>query len=277
MIMKERKALKNLILVNFTLCAVMLCGCSGCGMSAESTEGTIYYGAEVPGESASKETFASETSITEEPITQTSVEQTENSQAPSVEEPSTQTVNADKNGVKYEPPIVINQRTTAFGDMGCGGAAALMAMQALGIMTDIDTDAEFASFWNTVPKSYDPNKGWSNNYGIWNPAYCSWVDDYTETERIQNYSTADIKKYLEAGSTVIPLVSLGDSGNYTHWFVVYGYYERDGAIFYYVADPWGGGLREYTEKKLYEKIQEAARRKGGLGYGYETEGIVVSK
>ena len=268
--MKKRLYITNLILSGVVLGTVTLCGCSGCRSKEADAEGVIYHGADVPEESTSSETSASETAET---VSKTSEVHTETSEAASTQD----TTAAKSDGVKYQPPAVINQRSTSFGDMGCGGAAALMAMQAIGLYTDIDTDEEYADFWSTVPKSYNPNKGWSNNYGIWNPAYSAWVDDYTNAERVQNYSTDVIKKYLESGSTFIPLVSLGDSGNYTHWFTVYGYYESDGVTYYYVADPWGGGLREYTESKLNEKIQEAARRKGNLGFGYETEGVAVSK
>ncbi len=184
---------------------------------------------------------------------------------------------ADPAGVSYEPPIVINQRTTSFGDMGCGGAAALMALQALGMNTDIDTDAQYASFWKTVPKSYNPTRGWNNNTGIWNPAYCEWLSGYANVKRLQNYTTNDIKDALSGGSVVIPLVALGDNRLNTHWFVVYGWYEDDGVTFFNVADPWGGGLREYTGAKLKERIEEAGERKGKLGFGYETEAVVVSR
>ena len=276
MIMKNKKAFKNLIFLGATLSSLTLCGCSGCIGGSDNAEGTVYHGAEVPDESTSSESVSSESSVTTESIAQTSEVQTETSEAPSTESSTAQTTEENKE-LKYPISNIINQRATSFGDMGCGGAAALMAMQALGLYGDIDTDAEYADFWNTVPKSYNPNQGWSNNYGIWNPAYCNWVGGYAKADRIQNYSVKEIRKYLEAGSTVIPLVSLGDTGNYTHWFTVYGFYENDGITYFYVADPWGGGLREYTENKLDEKIQEAARRKGRLGFGSETEGVVVSK
>ena len=131
-----------------------------------------------------------------------------------------------------------------------------MAMQSLGLNTDIDTDGEYADFWSSVPKSNDPTRGWNYNSGIWNPAYTNWIGTYTNAQRIQDYTTDDIKKYLSQGCTVIPLVSLGDSGYYTHWFTVYGYYETEGVTVFYIADPWGGGLREYTAAKLSEKIEE---------------------
>ena len=264
--MKKRNFFKLSALPAAVIFAASLGGCSGCMTPGQ------------PDESVSSYTETSETTLSETTVTsETSETQTKETETTTAETRTTETTTHISEDIKYEPPVVINQRATSFGDMGCGGAAALMAMQSLGLNTDIDTDGEYADFWSSVPKSNDPTRGWNYNSGIWNPAYTNWIGTYTNAQRIQDYITDDIKKYLSQGCTVIPLVSLGDSGYYTHWFTVYGYYETEGVTVFYIADPWGGGLREYTAAKLSEKIEEAARRKGSLGYGYESEAVVVSK
>lgn len=180
-------------------------------------------------------------------------------------------------GHGYVISNVIDQRTTSFGDMGCGGAAGLMALQALGFLADKDTDEEYSSFWSTVPKSSDSTKGWNPSSGIWNPAYADWLGEYANTQRLTELTSDDIKQRLSDGQIVIPLVSLGDTGTATHWFTVYGWYEQEGVTLFKVADPWAGGLREYTSKRLQERIDEGARRKSLFGVGSESDGVALWK
>lgn len=181
---------------------------------------------------------------------------------------------ADDPGVSYAIPKVIDQKVTPFGDNGCGGAAALMGLQAAGYLKDADTDTEYDEFWKSVPTDPDATKGYNGN-GIWNPAYADWIATFAEAERIQDFTAEDIMSYLKKGYVVIPLVSLGETGDTTHWFTVTGYKVKDGLLLFDVADPWAGVMHEYTAGRLDKRIQEGAKRKGDFGAGYEKDGLII--
>ena len=172
-------------------------------------------------------------------------------------------------------PRIISQKETVFGEMGCGGAAGLMALQAAGFMTELDSDDEYAGFWESVPKSNDVTKGYNASSGIWNPAYADWLATFTDAKRIEGFDTDDIREYISAGYVVIPLVSLGESGRATHWFAVTAWKIQDGLLLFDVADPWSGALHEYTASRLQARIEEGAKRKGDFGQGYETDGVLI--
>ena len=177
-------------------------------------------------------------------------------------------------GVKYDPPRIIEQRMTSFGDNGCGGAAGLMALQAAGYMGEADTDEEYQQFWKSVPTSSDATKGFNGN-GIWNPAFADWLASIAPAQRIQSFNTDDIKSYISAGNVVIVLVSLGETGDTTHWMTVTGWKIKDGLLLFDVADPWSGAYHEYTESRLQKRMEEGSKRKEAFGAGHGTDGVVI--
>ncbi len=266
------------IITLFTLItstAALTCGCGGStDMIPETTSRDT-----APQETASQSATSQDTS-TQEMTSEGTSGHSSDTQSGVTQDAEHQPASAESipsDGHGYVISNVIDQRTTPFGDMGCGGAAGLMALQALGLQTDKDTDEEYAAFWSTVPGSSDSTKGWNSSSGIWNPAYTNWLGEYTFTERMTDITVEDIKQRLSDGQIVIPLVSLGDTGTATHWFTVYGWYEQEGVTLFKVADPWAGGLREYTGKRLQERIDEGARRKGLFGVGSESDGVALWK
>ena len=175
-------------------------------------------------------------------------------------------------GVSYKLPRMIKQRETVFGDNGCSGAAGLMALQAAGYLTDYDTQEEYSRFWNSIPKASDATAGFNGN-GIWNPAHARWIGTYADAGRIQGFKAEDIKQYLTDGNVIIVLVSLGETGDTTHWMAVTGWRIDNGMLLYTVADPWSGMVHEFTVSRLQKRMDEGAKRKGDFGAGYETDGI----
>lgn len=178
-------------------------------------------------------------------------------------------------GVHYSVPHIIKQGETVFGENGCSGAAGLMALQAAGCLMEADTDEEYKRFWDSVPQNADATKGFNGN-GIWNPAYAEWLASFTEAKRIEDFTAADLKSYIDDGYVVVVLVSLGETGNTTHWMSVTGYKISDGLMLYDVADPWSGVLHEYTAARLQKRLEEGAKRKGDFGAGYGTDGVIIS-
>lgn len=181
---------------------------------------------------------------------------------------------SDDKGRAFPPLRIIKQRETSFGDNGCGGAAGLMALQAAGCLTDYDTEEEYLRFWQTVPQNKDATKGYNGN-GIWNPTYCDWLGTFSETQRIEGFLADDIKDYIDEGNVAIVLVSLGETGQSTHWITVTGWKISEGLLMFDVADPWSGALHEYTSMRLQKRMDEGAKRKGDFGAGYETDGVLV--
>ena len=188
--------------------------------------------------------------------------------------PLASVVTGEDKDIIYRVPRIINQRVTPFGDNGCGGAAGLMALQAAGYMTDLDTDEEYSRFGAGVPKDKDPAKGWNGN-GIWNPAYADWLSSFAEAKRIQDFGADDIKDHIAGRNVIVVLVSLGDTGDVTHWVAVTGFKTVDGLLLYEVADPWSGVVHEFTPSRLDKRMQEGSKRKGDQGAGYGTDGVLI--
>ena len=189
-------------------------------------------------------------------------------------ETATETTGISDPGVSYTLPRLIKQRETIFGENGCSGAAGLMALQTAGYLTDYDTEEEYSSFWNSIPKAADATAGFNGN-GIWNPAYAHWLGTFAEAGRIQGFKAEDIKQYLTDRNVVIVLVSLGETGDTTHWMAVTGWRMDNGLLLYSVADPWSGMVHEFTSSRLQKRMDEGAKRKGDFGAGYETDGVVI--
>ena len=171
--------------------------------------------------------------------------------------------------IKYNIPRVINQRTTAFGNSGCGGAAALMALQATGYQMN----ANYSTFWSTVPRAVygDFRTGYVPGVGITNPAYVNWIKTYAPATRYSGIWAVHILPLLRKGCTVILLVP---SGSTTHFVVAYGYNYETGK--YMIADPWGSAYSSYgitytlTSDQIDYRLKVAAVRETGT-----REGIAV--
>ena len=170
---------------------------------------------------------------------------------------------------KLTIPWVINQRTTVFGNSGCGGAAALMALQATGYQIGVN----YSKFWNTVPRAVnrDFRTGYVPGVGITNPAYVNWIKQFAPATRYSGITASDVLPLLRKGQAVILLVP---SGNTTHFVVAYGYnYDTNN---YYIADSWGsafsgaGVTYTLTFSQINYRLNVAAPRETGT-----REGIAV--
>ena len=263
-LMKIKMYLKK-ILISCTITGFIPVVLSGCGGSS----------AIEPANAVTETTASTETETITETTTAAETETITETTTAAEAETITETTDINDPGVSYTLLRMINQRETVFGDYGCGGAAGLMAMQAAGYLTDYDTEEEYSLFWSSIPKAADATAG-HNGKGIWNPAYARWIGTFAEADRIQEFNAEDIKQYLTDGNVVIVLVSLGETGNTTHWIAVTGWRMDNGLLLYSVADPWTGMVHEFTASRLQKRIEEAANRKGDFGAGYETEGVKIS-
>ena len=166
---------------------------------------------------------------------------------------------------------VINQRTTAFGNSGCGGAAALMALQATGNQLN----ANYSTFWNTCPRAVrgDFRTGYVPGVGITNPAYVNWIKTYAPATRYSGIVASDVLPLIRNGQAVILLVP---SGSTTHFVVAYGYNYDSGK--YLIADPWGNSYSAFgvtyslTPAQVNYRLNVAAPRETGT-----REGIAVGQ
>ncbi len=167
---------------------------------------------------------------------------------------------------------VINQRTTVFGKSGCGGAAALMALQATGYQLGVN----YSTFWNTVPigTGGDDRTGYVAGLGITNPAYVNWIRSFAPAYRNRGITASELLPCIKKGQTVIILVP---SGSVTHFVVVYGYNYETGR--YLIADPWGNTYSQYgytytlTHAEINSRLNTAAARESTR----TREGVVVGE
>ena len=167
---------------------------------------------------------------------------------------------------------VINQRTTVFGKSGCGGAAALMALQATGYQLGVN----YSTFWNTVPigTGGDDRTGYVAGFGITNPAYVNWIRSFAPAYRNRGITASELLPCIKKGQTVIILVP---SGSVTHFVVVYGYNYETGR--YLIADPWGNTYSQYgytytlTHAEINSRLNTAAARESTR----TREGVVVGE
>ena len=167
---------------------------------------------------------------------------------------------------------VINQRTTVFGKSGCGGAAALMALQATGYQLGVN----YSTFWNTVPigTGGDDRTGYVAGLGITNPAYVNWIRSFAPAYRNRGITASELLPCIKKGQTVIILVP---SGSVTHFVVVYGYNYETGR--YLIADPWGNTYSQYgytytlTHAEINSRLNTAAARESTR----TREGVIVGE